>query len=56
MRNSLYLAIDENTFTDIFNEPIGELVIRDLPLNLLIVDVELSEVTQWIPPRQIETS
>jgi hypothetical protein len=51
----LYLAIDENTFADIFNEPIGELVIRDLPLNLLIVDVELSEVTQWIPPRQIET-
>jgi hypothetical protein len=50
----LYLAIDENTFADIFNEPIGELVIRDLPLKLLIVDVELSEVTQWIPPRQIE--
>jgi hypothetical protein len=51
----LYLAIDKNTFADIFNEPIGELVIRDLPLNLLIVDVELSEVTQWIPPRRIET-
>ncbi|MFH7244287.1 MAG: XisH family protein [Spirulina sp.] len=51
----LYLAIDENTFADIFKEPIGELVIRDLPLNLLIVDVELSEVTQWIPPRRIET-
>jgi hypothetical protein len=51
----LYLAIGEATFAEIFNEPIGELVIRELPLNLLIVDVERSEVKQWIPPRQIET-
>jgi hypothetical protein len=50
---NLYLAVDEATAAEIFSEPIGELVIRDLPLNLLIVDVELAEVSQWIPPRQI---
>jgi hypothetical protein len=42
----LYLAVDGNTFAHIFNEPIGELVIRDLSLNLLIVDVKLLEVMQ----------
>jgi len=48
---NLYLAVDEATFAEIFSEPVGELVISDLPLNLLIVDVELAEVKQWIPPR-----
>jgi hypothetical protein len=53
---NLYLAVDEATFAEIFSEPVGELVISDLPLNLLIVDVELAEVKQWIPPRQNERS
>jgi len=53
---NLYLAVDEATFAEIFSEPVGELVISDLPLSLLIVDVELAEVKQWIPPRQNERS
>ncbi len=46
----LYLAVTTKIYDEVFREPIGELVIRDLPLNLLIVDVESIEVNQWIPP------
>lgn len=51
----LYLAITDFTYNDIFNEPIGELVIQDLPLNLIIVDVVKTEVSLWIPSRPILT-
>jgi len=46
----LYLAVTTQVYDELFREPIGELVMRDLPLNLLIVDVESVEVNQWIPP------
>jgi XisH protein len=50
----IYLAITEFTYDDIFSEPIGKVVISDLPLKLLIVDVEKVEVKQWIPPHTTE--
>jgi hypothetical protein len=52
----LYLAIADSIYDQIFSEPIGELVIRELPLKLIIVDVEAEEVKQWIPPEAIERS
>lgn len=52
----LFLAIADTTYDEIFSEPIGELVIRELPLKLLIVDVEAVEVKQWLPPEAIEKS
>jgi hypothetical protein len=48
----LYLAIADTTFNAIFSEPIGDLVIRELPMKLLIVNVEAVEVRQWIPPQE----
>jgi hypothetical protein len=51
----LYLAVADTTFHGIFSEPIGELVMRELPMKLLIVDVEAVEVKRWIPPRQSGT-
>jgi hypothetical protein len=51
----LYLAVADTTFDGIFSEPIGELVMRELPMKLLIVDVETVEVKRWIPPRESET-
>jgi XisH protein len=47
---TIYLAISIQTYEEIFQEPIGQLVIQDLPLNLLVVDTRLNEVNQWIPP------
>jgi hypothetical protein len=51
---SIYLAIPDKVYLELFTEPIGELVISDLPLQLLVVDVEQSEVKRWIPIRPIE--
>jgi hypothetical protein len=45
------LAISDITYDEIFNEPIGEVVISDLPMQLLVVDVEKIKVKLWIPPR-----
>jgi XisH protein len=54
-QRELYLAVSDRTVDEIFSEPIGELVISQLPLKLLIVDTVMAEVRQWIPPIQIET-
>lgn len=45
---TVYLAVSHITFDEIFSEPVGELVIRDLPMNLLVVNTETCEVKQWI--------
>jgi len=50
----IYLAITEQTYNEIFNEPLGGLVIEELPLNLIIIDVFQLKVKQWIPKRPIE--
>ncbi|HXF62939.1 MAG TPA: XisH family protein [Caldilineaceae bacterium] len=53
---TLYLAITDQVYSGIFQEPIGELVISTLPLQLLIVDTEVEEVRQWIPELTIARS
>ncbi|NEO69826.1 element excision factor XisH family protein [Moorena sp. SIO3H5] len=50
----IYLAITEQTYNEIFDEPLGRLVIEELPLNLIIIDVVQLDVKQWIPKRPIE--
>ena len=44
----VYLAITDVAYDEIFSEPIGELVITELPMRLLVVDSETVEVKQWI--------
>ncbi len=48
----LYLAVTDIIYDEIFSEPIGELVINDLPLRLIVVDPEQTEVREWIPRRR----
>jgi XisH protein len=45
----LYLAIPEISYDSIFSEPVGELVIRDLPLKLIVVSLLTGEIVRWIP-------
>ncbi|MGD1702544.1 XisH family protein [Dapis sp. BLCC M229] len=52
----IYLAISSFTYNNIFSESIGELVINNLPMKLLVVDLEKVEVLEWIPQRPIEKS
>ena len=51
----LYLAVTDVVYHEVFGEPIGEVVINDLPLHVLVVGAEREEVQQWIPPQPIET-
>ncbi|MFB2936970.1 XisH family protein [Aerosakkonemataceae cyanobacterium BLCC-F154] len=50
----LYLAVTDITYSNIFSEPIGELVVTEIPLKMLIIDSRKIEVKQWIPPQVIE--
>ena len=50
----VYLAIPDTIYYDLFSEPIGELVIAEIPLKLVIIDLKKTEVKQWIPARPIE--
>jgi XisH protein len=45
----LYLAIPEISYDSIFSEPVGELVIRDLPLKLIVVSLLTGRVVKWVP-------
>ncbi|WP_313934808.1 element excision factor XisH family protein [Nostoc sp. FACHB-280] len=47
----IYLAITDIIYEEIFSEPIGQLVISELPMKLLVIDSNKVEVKQWIPPR-----
>ena len=52
----IYLAITDVTYDNIFAEQIGKLVISELPLKLLIVDINTVKIKQWIPPRTTKKS
>ncbi|MEL7354643.1 MAG: element excision factor XisH family protein [Cyanobacteria bacterium J06560_5] len=52
----LYLAVSDLDYDQILSEPIGELVISELPLNLIVVNRKTVEVQQWIPPRSSQMS
>jgi XisH protein len=44
----LHLAITNTTYEDIFSEPIGELVIKEIPLKLIVIDIQTIEIQQWL--------
>jgi hypothetical protein len=44
----LYLAITTKMNEEIFSEPIGQLVIQELNLKLIIIDTKKEEIVQWI--------
>lgn len=46
---TVYLAVTDVIYDEVFSEPLGELVISDLPLRVVVVDSEQAEVRQWIP-------
>lgn len=45
----LYLAIREAVFHDLFEEPIGQILIENRRVRLLIFEPESEEIKQWIP-------
>ncbi|MEB3884297.1 element excision factor XisH family protein [Lyngbya sp. CCY1209] len=45
---SLYLAIKKDVFEDIFEEPIGEVLLRNKRLSLIVFDEKKEAICQWI--------
>jgi len=45
----LYLAISEEIWSDVFAEPIGQLLIASRKIQLLVFDTNNEVITQWIP-------
>lgn len=52
----LYMAVTDVVYDEVFGEPIGELVVNELPMQLLVVDSEKEEVKEWIPRRSTARS
>ena len=47
----IWLAVTDRIYDDIFSEPLGELVVRELPLRLILINTEKTEVVKWITPQ-----
>ncbi len=45
----LYLAVSEEIATGLFEEPIGELLLRNNRVRLLVFDPEAEAIVKWIP-------
>jgi hypothetical protein len=45
----LYLAVKEETFVDLFEEPIGKLLLDNRRLRLLVFDPQGEVIRQWTP-------
>lgn len=45
---TLYLAIRKDTFIEVFQDPIGEILLENKRLKLLIFDEFKEEIEQWI--------
>jgi predicted RecB family endonuclease len=44
----LYLAITEEVYSGIFSEPLGEIILLDCKINLIVFDELKEEITQWV--------
>ena len=45
---TLYLAIREETYNDLFTEPIGQLLLKNQPIKLITFNPDAKELVQWI--------
>ena len=46
---TLFLAIPEEALQDVFDEPLGRLVIQELGVQLFGFDPDAEVITRWIP-------
>jgi hypothetical protein len=49
----LFLAIDEETYDNLFEEPIGELLLETRQIRLIVFDPQTETIRQWIPQNPI---
>ena len=46
---TLYLAIREAIFIDLFEEPIGKILLENQRVRLIVFDPQAEEIVKWIP-------
>lgn len=46
---TLYLAIHSEAFLDIFEEPLGRLLLEDHQVHLIVYDLQAEVIHKWIP-------
>lgn len=44
----LFLAVTEEIFLDVFEEPLGKLIVEKQKLSLIVFDPDSEEIKQWI--------
>ena len=49
----LFLAIDEETYDNLFEEPIGELLLETRQIRLIVFDPQTEAIRLWIPQSPI---
>lgn len=45
---TLYLAVHKEVFIDIFEEPLGSILIEDYRISLIVFDFQSEEIIKWI--------
>ena len=45
----LYIAIHQEVYLDVFEEPLGRLLLEDYNLSLIVVDLKSEVILKWIP-------
>jgi hypothetical protein len=48
-KRELYLAVHQEVFDELFKEPIGQLLMKNHRIRLIIFELTTEEITQWIP-------
>jgi len=46
---TLYLAVHNEAFIDIFDEPLGKLLLEDYQVRLIVYTIETEEILKWLP-------
>jgi XisH protein len=46
---TLFLAVPHSVLEDVFDEPIGQVIVKDQSLHILGFDPQAEEITRWIP-------
>jgi len=45
----LYLAIHQEIFVELFEEPIGQLLLKNNPIRLIVFNPQMESISRWIP-------
>ncbi len=52
--SELFVAVNEEVYTNLFEEPIGKLLVESHRIRLIVFDLQSETIRQWIPQKPIE--